>query len=100
MDGEGQRRGGARWWERHVTPQPEHMPSRWCLGFAGRRRRDGDKTPGCAAGTQGPHDDDVFCLFLQIQKIGAKLHIYLWEGIYGSPCDLRVSGFGFRVSGA
>ncbi len=26
----------ARWWERHVTPQPEHMPSRWCPGFAGR----------------------------------------------------------------
>ena len=29
---EGQRRGDARWWEHHVTPQPEHMPSRWCPG--------------------------------------------------------------------
>ena len=27
-------------------------------------------------------DDDVFYLFLQKQKIGAKLHIYLWEGTY------------------
>jgi hypothetical protein len=24
-------------------------------------------------------DDDVFYLFLQKQKIGAKLHIYLWK---------------------
>ena len=27
-------------------------------------------------------DDDVFYLFLQKQKIGAKLHIYLSEGTY------------------
>jgi hypothetical protein len=30
---------------------------------------------GCANGHT--HDDDVFYLFLQKQKIGAKLHIYL-----------------------
>jgi hypothetical protein len=28
------------------------------------------------------HDDDVFYLFLQKQKIGANPHIYLWEGTY------------------
>jgi hypothetical protein len=28
----------------HVE-QLEHMPSRWCPGFAGRRRCDGDQTP-------------------------------------------------------
>jgi hypothetical protein len=27
-------------------------------------------------------DDDVFYLFLQKQKIGAELHIYLGEGTY------------------
>jgi len=29
-----------------------------------------------------PYDDDVFYLFLQKQKIEAKLHIYLLEGTY------------------
>ena len=27
-------------------------------------------------------DEDVFYLFLKKQKIGAKLHIYPWEGTY------------------
>jgi hypothetical protein len=27
-------------------------------------------------------DDDVFCLFLQKQKRGVELHIYLEEGTY------------------
>jgi len=29
-----------------------------------------------------PGDDDVFYLFLQKQKIGAELHVYLEEGTY------------------
>ena len=31
--------------------------SRWCPGFAGRRRRDGDKAPVCAADNQGPQNN-------------------------------------------
>jgi hypothetical protein len=59
----GGRRGAATWRRavvgagRLATPQPEHMPTRWCLGFAGRRRRDGDKTPVCAADNQGPQNN-------------------------------------------
>ena len=57
--GEWHRRGAVRWWGHHATPQPEHMPSRWCPGFAGRRRHDSDKTPVCAAGTQGPQNSHL-----------------------------------------
>ena len=53
-----------------MTPQPEHMPSRWCPCFAGRRRRDSDKTPGCAAGTQGPQI--VSCLFVGSEENQAQ----------------------------
>jgi hypothetical protein len=51
------RRGDARRWGRHAKPQPEHMPSRWCPGFAGRKRRDGDKTCVSAADNQGPQNN-------------------------------------------
>ena len=33
----------------HAKPQPEHMTSRFCPDFAGRKRRDGDKIRVCAA---------------------------------------------------
>jgi hypothetical protein len=39
-------------------------------------------SPGPANSALQPADDDVFYLFLQKQKIGAELHIYLEEGTY------------------
>jgi hypothetical protein len=37
---------------------------------------------GGEGGGRDDDDDDVFYLFLQKQKIGADLHIYLEEGTY------------------
>jgi len=42
---------------RYATPQPEHMPSRWCTGCGGRRRRGDDKTPPCVPRNQEPQSN-------------------------------------------
>ena len=53
--GEGQGRGDELWWGRHATPQPEHMPCRWCTGCGGRRRRGDGKTPPSVPRNQELH---------------------------------------------
>ena len=50
---------------------------------AGSCRFQGLAADKCTrVGTEDDDDDDVFYLFLQKQKIGAELHIYLAEGTY------------------
>ncbi len=50
----------------------------------GKRATEGvnDAAAAKKAQTSSLSDDDVFYLFLQKQKIGAELHIYLEEGTY------------------
>ena len=59
-----------------TTDKPGHPP-----GFFSERAGTAN-TIGCVACAAGTFDDDVFYLFLQKQKIGAELHIYLEEGTY------------------
>ncbi len=64
-----------------TTPRMPRHPSeadnrkRVCRCDAGGQASGG-------GGSEKDDDDDVFYLFLQKQKIGAELHIYLEEGTY------------------
>jgi hypothetical protein len=76
------------------------MPSRWCPSFAGRRRRDCDKTPGCAAGTQGPQ----FCVCVYYCRtsykavcVGGGIFIFLRSEVRGiASCLNRCENTFFR----
>jgi hypothetical protein len=69
--------GDARWWGRHATPQPEHMPTRWCPGFAGRRHCDGDKTLVFAADNQGPQNNRLPVCWIGRRLYGARLLFFV-----------------------
>jgi hypothetical protein len=53
-----------------------------CSGLGAREADGGAIVIEVQASAEEAEDDHVFYLFLQKQKIGAELHVYLEEGTY------------------